>query len=190
MNYLETLVAQWLDHRGYFVRTNVNVGRIKRGGFSGELDIAAYNPVTDHCLHVECSGDAGSWKDREKRFERKFEVGREFMHKEVFTWLKRKEIEQWVVVFSAGPDHAVVGGGKVVTMRRLFLNITTDIVALERLGNRVFPEKHFLLRAVQDTVRYTADRKQIASELSEGDRLLPRLDALPDSNALGILSPA
>lgn len=32
MNYLESLVAEWLEYRGYFVRRNVKVGKRQKGG--------------------------------------------------------------------------------------------------------------------------------------------------------------
>ncbi|MDB5072672.1 MAG: hypothetical protein JWM87_3783 [Candidatus Eremiobacteraeota bacterium] len=43
-NFLEQLVAEWYEYRGYFVRRNVLVGRRSQGGQDGELDIVAFNP--------------------------------------------------------------------------------------------------------------------------------------------------
>jgi len=31
-NHLEQLVAEWLEFKGYFVRRNVKVGKLPRGG--------------------------------------------------------------------------------------------------------------------------------------------------------------
>jgi hypothetical protein len=32
-NYLEQLVAEWYEYKGYFVRRNILVGRLPKGGF-------------------------------------------------------------------------------------------------------------------------------------------------------------
>jgi hypothetical protein len=52
VNHLEQLVSEWLQYNGYFVRVSVQVGARARGGFEGELDVVALNPVTQHLLHV------------------------------------------------------------------------------------------------------------------------------------------
>lgn len=64
MNHLETLIKQYYEWRGYIVRSNVKVGRLRHGGWAGELDIVAYHPVSEHLLHLEPSfvgvgGDPG-----------------------------------------------------------------------------------------------------------------------------------
>lgn len=171
MNYLETLVYQWLDYRGYFVRSNVNVGRLQHGGHAGEIDIAAFHPTTQHCLHVECSGDALSWKDRAKRLEPKFRKGQEFIRKEIFPSIPDKPIEQWALVWNAGKTPTI-GGVKVVALRRLYLNIASDILELNRQGNRSVPEKYCLLRAIQQTMTFVGDARQIEA-ISGEDLLLP-----------------
>ena len=178
MNYLETLVHQWLDYRGYFVRRNVNVGRANNAGHSGELDIAAYDPTTGHCLHVECSLDSGSWEAREKRFAPKFRKGKEFLEKEAFP-LRVKTIDQWAVVWNAGANRKTLGGGKVVTLATLLRNIATDILETNKHANRTVPEKYFLLRAVQDTMRHVGDPREFDAKLFEDDHLLPKLVKQP-----------
>lgn len=74
MNHLEELTKEWLEYRGYFVRQSVLVGPRTKGGYEGELDIVALNPVTRHLLHIECSLDALAWDKRELRFAAKFEL--------------------------------------------------------------------------------------------------------------------
>jgi hypothetical protein len=39
-NYLEQLIAEWYEYKGYFIRQNVWVGKRARGGYECELDIA------------------------------------------------------------------------------------------------------------------------------------------------------
>ena len=38
MNHLEQLIAEWLEFTGYLVKRNINVCKLTRGGFEGELD--------------------------------------------------------------------------------------------------------------------------------------------------------
>ena len=78
-NHLEQQTAEWLEYRGYFVRQSVLVGKREKGGFEGELDIVALNPVTLHLLHVECSMDPDPWEKREHRYTAKFERGRRYV---------------------------------------------------------------------------------------------------------------
>ena len=42
INFLEQLIAEWYEYRGYFVRRNVLVGRRLKGGYECELDIVAF----------------------------------------------------------------------------------------------------------------------------------------------------
>ncbi len=44
MNFIESLIAEWLAYNGYFVRRNVKVGRRPEGGWEGELvsGVSAY----------------------------------------------------------------------------------------------------------------------------------------------------
>ena len=43
-NFLEQLIAEGYEYKGYFIRQNVLVGRRSRGGYEGELDIVASHP--------------------------------------------------------------------------------------------------------------------------------------------------
>jgi len=67
-NFLEQLVAEWYEYRGYFVRRNIAVGRRTKGGYECELDIVALDPVRRHLVHIEPSMDAESWEKRERSF--------------------------------------------------------------------------------------------------------------------------
>ncbi len=177
MTFVEQLVFEWLDYRGYITRCNIRVGRLKKGGYSGEIDIAAYHPTTRHCIHVECHTDAGSWKQREAALKKKFDRGARYIFKEVFPWLQipgGPELEQWAVVVTAGKDRKTVAGRRVVSLRQVYRNITRDIVDLMVRGNRMVPEKYPLLRAVQGMVQHVLDSKKNIEALANED-LLPRL---------------
>jgi hypothetical protein len=80
MNHLEKLTRQYYDWKGYLVKGNVKVKPLSHGGWAGELDIVAYHPQTKHLVHIEPSIDAHSWDKREKRFEKKFSFGREYIY--------------------------------------------------------------------------------------------------------------
>ena len=73
MNHLEQLVAEWLQHNGYFARTSVPVGPRDRGGYEGELDVVGLHLARKRLVHIECSLDADSASERQAKFAKKFE---------------------------------------------------------------------------------------------------------------------
>ena len=66
-NHLESLVSEWYEFRGYFVRRNVQVGKRASGGYDCELDIVAFHPEQRSLVHLEPSLDCHSWAIREGR---------------------------------------------------------------------------------------------------------------------------
>jgi hypothetical protein len=103
-------VSEWLQHCGYFVRVSVQVGARPNGGFEGELDVVALNPVTEHLLHIECSLDALSAEKREQRFRDKFERGRRYIN-DVFRGVPLPDtLEQVLVLQFASGNVRFVGG--------------------------------------------------------------------------------
>ena len=64
-NHLESLVAEWYEFRGYFVRRNVHVGQLAAGGHQAELDVVAFDPVKPELVQIEPSLDTNSWEKRE-----------------------------------------------------------------------------------------------------------------------------
>lgn len=73
MNFLEQLAAEWYEYSGYFVRTNIKFGKREKGGYEGEIDIAAFEPNEQKFVHIETSMDADSWNERASRFKKKFD---------------------------------------------------------------------------------------------------------------------
>jgi hypothetical protein len=53
MNFLEQLTSEWYAYRGYFVRTNVKFGRRPAGGYEGEMDVVAFDPLKKVLVHVK-----------------------------------------------------------------------------------------------------------------------------------------
>jgi len=161
-NFLEQLVAEWYEYRGYFVRRNVPVGRRARGGYEAELDVVAFNPGTRHLVHLEPSMDAESWETRERRFRRKFDAGREHIP-ELFPGVDvPREIEQIAILVSASKaNHPTLGGGQVLLVSDLMREIMEEL-SDKKLSENAVPEHHALLRTLQLVVEY---RKKVFATL-------------------------
>ena len=84
MNHLEQLISEWYEFKGYFVRRNIKVGKLSKGGYEGELDVVAFHPMEKHLIHIEPSIDADSWSKRENRFKKKFSAGKKYIKTEIF----------------------------------------------------------------------------------------------------------
>ena len=78
-NHLESLVAEWYELRGYFVRRNVQVGRRPKGGYECELDVVAFHPQKRSLVQIEPSLDAHTWTVREERYSKKFAAGSKYI---------------------------------------------------------------------------------------------------------------
>ncbi len=115
MNHFEQLATEWLQYKGYFVRTGVQVGPRPRGGYEGELDVVAIHPGKGHLLHVECSLDALSWEAREKRFAGKFERGRRFIRTVLSDMHLPENVDQVALLQFAGAKRATLAGARVIT---------------------------------------------------------------------------
>jgi hypothetical protein len=148
LNHLENLIKQFYEWRGYIVRNNVKVGKLKHGGWEMELDIVAYNPADQTLIQIESSVDAHSWATRETRFRKKFAAGRKYICKDVFPWVQPDTaIEQIAVLVSSGRRE--LAGGKVVTVDELMKTIRTEIAQVGIMGKHAIPEHFDLLRTIQ-----------------------------------------
>lgn len=148
VNHLEQLVSEWLQYNGYFVRVSVQVGARARGGFEGELDVVALNPVTQHLLHVECSLDGDSTEKREQRFSGKFERGRRFI-KDAFRGIDLPEtLEQVLVLQFASGSVRSFGGVRVVTVRE-FVHEMHEGLKGTSPASKAVPSNLPLLRTIQ-----------------------------------------
>lgn len=148
MNHLEQLVAEWLQHKGYWVRVSVPVGPRPKGGYEGELDVVAVNFSINHLIHVECSLDADSHGKREEKFALKFERGRRFIWS-VFSGLHvPEEVEQVVVLQFASGNIRQYGGARLVTVRELIHEIYAGLEGTSPMSKAV-PSNLPLLRTLQ-----------------------------------------
>jgi hypothetical protein len=157
-NFLEQLVAEWYEFRGYFVRRNIKVGRRAKGGFDSELDVVAFHPEHRHLVHVEPSMDAYAWNKREKRFAAKFAAGKKFIPS-LFVGLTLPQPEQIALLVFAGGDHhhTSIGGGKVMLIQDLMNEIRSDAqwgLEARSIKNQAVPEQFVILRSLQFAAQY------------------------------------
>lgn len=161
-NFLEQLVAEWYEYKGYFVRRNVPVGRRARGGHESELDLVAFNPSLPHLVHIEPSLDAESWEKRERLFRKKFEAGRRYIPDLFDGFDVPDEIEQIaILVFASKSNHPTLGGGKVLLISDLMRQIMEDL-GDKKINSNMVPEHHTILRTLQFVIEY---RKKVFDEL-------------------------
>lgn len=162
INFLEQLVAEWYEYRGYFVRRNVPVGKRTKGGYECELDIVAFDPVKHHLVHIEPSMDAESWEKRELQFKKKFDAGLKYVPG-LFPGLELpEEIEQIVIfAFASRVNHPTLAGRKVMLVSDLMREIMEDL-SDKKIASAAVPEHHPILRTLQFVVEY---RKKVFDTL-------------------------
>jgi hypothetical protein len=151
-NHLETLISQYYDWKGWVVRKNVKVGPLDHGGYEGELDVVVYEPESGKVIHYEPSTDATTWVNREKRYKRKFDLGRKYIPKDVLPWLKLPpdyELEQIAVFFRVPERRRAFQGGRAMSIDELVKMIRDDIQKRGRVGKSAIPEQYDLLRVIQ-----------------------------------------
>jgi len=153
-NYLEQLVSEWYEYQGYFVRRNIPVAKLEKGGYATELDIVAFNPMSNHLVHLEPSMDADSWERRDQRYGRKFELGREYIPKIFEGFELPSEIEQIaVLVYASKKNRNTVGGGKIVLIQEILEEIFTHLVSTD-IYSKMIPEHLPIIRSFQFTTQY------------------------------------
>lgn len=150
MSHLEDLLCEYYEWQGYIVRRNVKVGRLKHGGWEGELDIVAYHPKSGDLLHLEPSIDALSWSRREHKFGKKFRAGQKYVFSDVFPWLDRTTtLKQVAVLVSGGEQHPDLAGGEVKTIDEVTREIRLAVTREGKMASRAIPEQFELLRTIQ-----------------------------------------
>lgn len=168
MNFLEQLVAEWYQYRGYFVRTNIRFGKRTKGGYEGEMDVIAYHPVLKELLHTECSTDAWSWEKKRERFIKKFNDASKY-YESIFPFCKDdvKIIRKLVISGFSIPRKKEYGkiilGGEnnnigFITIPEFIDPIISHLSKKSPLSEAI-PESYPLLRSMQYGTFYFA-RKQ------------------------------
>ncbi len=163
-NFLEQLVAEWYEYEGYFVRRNVLVGPRKNGGYDGELDVVAFNPEINKLVHVEATMDALSWAQREKKYARKFELGKKHIP-EIFKGLNIPSIPEQIALlgFGSKQNHDKLGGGDIMLVSG-FLEDIFENLKKKHISNKAISEHLPILRAFQFVASH---RKEVFGVLNE-----------------------
>lgn len=163
-NYLEQLIAEWYEYKGYFVRRNVLVGKRAKGGYECELDVVAFHPEAKHLVHLEPSMDANSWAEREKRYQRKFDAGRKHIP-QLFEGIEiPTEIEQIaVLVFASKANRGTLGGGRLMLIDELLQEIFRELRD-KHLASSAIPEHLTVLRSFQ----FVAEYRQVVFDALKG----------------------
>lgn len=150
MNFLEELVAEWYQYRGYFVRRNVKIGRLGHGGYEGEMDILAFKQDMSEFLHIETSTDNMTWMMRRKRFTKKF-ASAEKQYKALFG--RRPDHRIVIVGLGRNAKQEVAPGVETRLIPELIAEISVELSKRNPIRDAV-PEGYPLLRAMQFTLAY------------------------------------
>ncbi len=163
-NYLEQLVSEWYEYRGYFVRRNVLVGKRENGGHDCELDVVAFRPETKHLVHIEPSMDAHTWEVREARFTKKFDAGKKHIPSLFKGVVIPDDIEQIALLaFASKKSRETIGGGRIMLIPELLAEVFLRIRTTS-LSSSAIPEQFALLRTLQ---LVSDNRNYLSTVLSE-----------------------
>ena len=158
-NHLESLVAEWYELRGYFIRRNVQVGKRPKGGFECELDVVGFHPEQRLLVQIEPSLDADGWAKREDRYSKKFEAGRKYIPGLFPGMAIPKHIDQIALFVSGGgKSRERIAGGRVVFIRDFMEEIRAGI-RHRKVARAAIPEGLPLLRTLQFAAEYWEKQK-------------------------------
>ena len=158
MNFLEQITAEYYGLKGYWVRVREPLPRdhCRRG----DLDVLAYDAKTDQLLHIELggNGDAANLKKlKESKFESDTFYRRHFQCERVV----RIAVSGWGREKSAPRakeyqqhDICLMSVGELMTKIRSY--IESDWWPPTQ---RAIPEQYPILRGIQETLRYTWNRR-------------------------------
>ena len=149
MSFLESLAAEWYEYSGYFIRTNVPVLRLKRGGYGAELDVLAFLPKDGQLVHVETSSDSIPWQEREKRMRKKFNIPLEVYEKALS--MEIKKVKKVAICGFSFRDSGRRWDDIEVTSIRDFIRTIYEALSQKDYMKQVIPERYPLLRAIQMT---------------------------------------
>lgn len=153
MNFLEELTAEWFSLQGYFVKTNMKFGKRPKGGWVGEIDVAAFEPLSKNFVHVETSMDANKWEERIARLTRKFDDATKY-YNELFSFPIQSISRIAVAGFSLETGQRKIRDDiELKTCPQLINEIGAELLRRHPLKQAV-PETLPLLRAMQFAVHW------------------------------------
>lgn len=148
-NYLEQLVAEWYEYRGYFVRRNVWVGLRAKGGYECEIDVVAFHPEKKHLVQIEPSMDTNSWEKREKRYRAKFDAGKRHIPTIFSGFTLPPKLDQIALLnYASTANHTKLGGGRVQLVPELLTEILSEL-RQRSVKSQAVPEQFIILRTLQ-----------------------------------------
>jgi len=154
MNFLEELVAEWYEFKGYLIRKNIKFGKRPQGGYTGEMDIVAFHPREKSMIHIETSFDADSWEKRIRKLKKKFDNAAKY-YQEEFNF-EKKEIQKIAIVGfyekNLGPQSPNINL-EVKPVPSLIKDICKELLKMKPLIKAV-PEQYPLLRAMQFAIHW------------------------------------
>lgn len=128
------------------------------GGWSGEIDIAAFNPTTREFVHIETSMDADRWDERRRRFSKEF-TGASAHLNDIFPFEIPDVRRVAIVGFSReGVRGDTLGKGvEVKTLVQFIGEVCQELRKLHPLKQAI-PETLPILRAMQFAVHWGSGR--------------------------------
>ncbi len=107
-------------------------------------------------MYVETSMDAMGWAEREKRFAKKFEIGKKYVPK-LFSGFKVPDhIDQIVVLGYGGKGgRSTLGGARILLIADLLADVLKAL-CLKSMHTEAVPEQFLLLR----TMHFVAQHRQ------------------------------
>jgi hypothetical protein len=152
MSHLEALIAEYLEWQGFLIRRNIKVGRLGHGGWEMELDIVGFHPQSARLVHYEPSIDALSWEIRESRYKKKFEAGRNYILRDIFSWLPPStHLQQFAVFVNHPRGRDTIAEGIILSIDELMAEIRAKVIACGAMNRNAIPEQYPLLRTIQMT---------------------------------------
>ncbi len=152
LNFLEQVVAEWFNFKGYFVKTNIRFGKGSHGGVEGEMDVIAFCPKTKEFVHVEASTSAASWTKQCAAIEKKFDSAGQH-YDDMFEFLRsptrRIAIAGFGRVAPARPKERLGESGIMLeSIPELFRKIIADLQD-QPVAKGTIPENLTILRSIQ-----------------------------------------
>ena len=115
-----------------------------------ELDVVGFHPKTGDLIHLEPSLDALSWEKRENRYRKKFEAGRKYILRELFSWLPQEtRLRQFAIFISHPKGRETLGGGSVLSIDEFMAEVAERIRNRGKMSTDAIPEQFGLLRTLQ-----------------------------------------
>jgi len=159
-NFLEELVAQWYEFKGFFIRRNIQFGVGTQGGREGEIDLLAFNPSTKEAIHIETAVPSLSYKEFGESHRKKFE-GAEKYYKELLNPnINPNSVKKISIVHTSSiprkdsiKTFESIAGSKLIHLSVLLDEIITELEKQDPKSH-IIEESYSLLRMSQILIHH------------------------------------